>query len=519
MHTHKDVEVGLRPGEMKYVKVHEEDNVVVLTQDLTEGTLLFNDVRLLSDVPQSHKVAIEDIPQGGIVRRYNVVLGYAKEAIKKGEWINEFMLELPTPPVLSDLHPDPDYGGKRALHLDQDHTFMGYSNQHSDYAGTRNILAIHTTVQCVVGVVNLAAKKIKEELLPHYPNVDDVVVINHQYGCGVAINADNADIPIRGLQNLLKHPNFGGEVMVVSLGCEKLTPKMMMPTEFLDEEHLIIIQDYPGFDAIMGRILAMAETKLGRLNQRKRTPQPLSKLLIGMQCGGSDAFSGVSGNPSVGYAADLLVAGGATVMFSEVTEVRDGVDLIAERTISPEVCGKLADEMAWYDDYLEKSHVDRDANPTPGNKKGGLANIVEKAMGSIAKSGTSEIVEVLSPGEIPSRKGLIFAATPASDLVCGTMQMCSGATLQLFVTGRGTPYGLAALPVVKVCTRTDLKNHWSDIIDIDTGGVLTGEKTIADMGQEVFDYVLAVASGETKPFTEKYGIYNDICLFNPAPIT
>lgn len=263
----------------------------------------------------------------------------------------------------------------------------------------------------------------------------------------------------------------------------------------------------------------MAETKLRRLNQRKREVLPLSDLLIGMQCGGSDAFSGVTANPSAGYAADMLVSGGATVLFSEVTEVRDGTHLIAERCISKEVRDRLAEEMAWYDRYLLEGEVDRSANPTPGNKKGGLSNIVEKAMGSIAKSGTSPIVEVLSPAQRPTQHGMIFAATPASDIVCGPCQLASGIGLQVFMTGRGTPYGLAAAPVIKVCSRNDMKNQWPDLIDVCAGPIATGEKTIEEVGIELFEKIIAVASGEEKPWAEKHRIHNYMCIFNPAPIT
>ena len=238
-----------------------------------------------------------------------------------------------------------------------------------------------------------------------------------------------------------------------------------------------------------------------------------------MQCGGSDAFSGITANPSAGYAADMLVKGGATVMFSEVTEVRDGVPMLAARCVSAEVRDKLAAEMKWYDDYLAEGGVDRDANPTPGNKKGGLANIVEKAMGSIAKSGTSPIVEVLSPAEKPSKHGLIFAATPASDIVCGPSQVASGIGLQVFMTGRGTPYGLDVAPVIKVCSRNEMKEQWFDLIDISAGHVATGEATIAEVGTEIFNLILDVASGTQEPYSDQYGFHNDMCIFNPAPIT
>lgn len=307
--------------------------------------------------------------------------------------------------------------------------------------------------------------------------------------------------------------------MVVSLGCEKLTVERLVGEENNTPDNVVVLQDCKGFEAMMSAIMNLAEKKLKVLDQRRREELPLSDLLVGMQCGGSDAFSGVSANPSAGYAADMLVQSGATVMFSEVTEVRDGVHLIAERCVSAEVRDKLAAEMRWYDAYLDAGEVDRSAKPTPGNKKGGLSNIVEKTMGSIAKSGTSPIVKVLSPAERPTKHGMIYAATPASDIVCGPCQATSGIGLQVFMTGRGTPYGLAILPVIKVCSRNEMKEQWPDVIDISAGAVVTGEKTIQEVGTELFNFILDVASGIKKTYTEQYGLHNFMCIFNPAPIT
>ena len=388
-------------------------------------------------------------------------------------------------------------------------------------AGTRNILCINTTVQCVIGVVNEAISLIRRDLLPKYPNVDDVITVNHQYGCGVAIDAPEAKVPQRLIRNIALHPNFGGEFMLVSLGCEKFTPERFCALwpELNTPENVIVLQEHKGHDAVLKALLDMAEKKLEKLNSRKRISLPLSDLMVGMQCGGSDAFSGITANPTAGYAADLIVSGGGTVMFSEVTEVRDGVQFIAQRCIDEKVGARLVQEMKWYDAYLRAGGVDRGANTTPGNKKGGLSNIIEKSMGSIAKSGTSPIVEVLSPGEKPSRHGEIFAATPASDLFCGPSQLASGMGLEVFMTGRGTPYGLAAAPVIKVCSRSEMKEQWPDIIDYDAGPAALGKATIAEQGEELFRFILDVASGRKKPWSEQYHWANDICIFNPAPIT
>lgn len=499
------------------IQINPKDNVAIAVKDVSRGTELVPGLVSLSDIPQGHKIALKDIPAEGAIIRYGVTLGYAIDSIQKGQWINEHMLRLPVPPSLDDM----PYGTNIRTDLPEPplKTWQGYRHPQGGPAGTRNMLGIQTTVQCVEGVLNVAVERMRRELLPKYPHVDDIVPINHAYGCGVAINAPEAVVPIRALQNIVHHPNFGGELMVVALGCEKLTTDMLVGEKNNTADNVIVLQECRGFEDSVQAIMSMAERKLRVLNERRREELPLSDLLIGMQCGGSDAFSGVSANPAAGYAADMLVQGGATVLFSEVTEVRDGVHLIAERCVSAEVRDKLAAEMRWYDNYLEEAHVDRSANPTPGNKKGGLSNIVEKAMGSIAKSGTAPIVEVLSPAQRPTKHGQIFAATPASDFVCGPCQMASGIGLQVFMTGCGTPYNLAAVPVIKVSSRNELKEQWPDIIDISAGAVATGEKTVAEVGTEIFHKIIACASGEDKPFAEKYGLHNYLCMFNPAPIT
>jgi galactarate dehydratase len=374
-------------------------------------------------------------------------------------------------------------------------------------------------VQCVAGTTDVALKRIKSEILPRYPNVDDVVVLSHTYGCGVAISAPDAIIPIRTLQNIARNPNFGGEVMVVGLGCEKLAPERLASNG--QAPNIVRLQDegMNSFGDMVATIVQMAEERLKILDSRRRVTCPASDLVIGLQCGGSDAFSGVTANPALGFASDLLVRAGATVVFSEVTEVRDAIQLLTRRAINEEVGRALVREMDWYDAYLARGGADRSANTTPGNKKGGLANIVEKSLGSIVKSGSSPIMGVLGPGERVTTKGLIFAATPASDFVCGTLQLAAGTTLQIFSTGRGTPYGLAAAPVIKVSTRSELARRWSDLIDFDAGRIATGEISIEEAGWELFCLILDVASGRKKVWTDVWGLHNDLALFNPAPIT
>jgi galactarate dehydratase len=266
-------------------------------------------------------------------------------------------------------------------------------------------------------------------------------------------------------------------------------------------------------------ILRQAEVHLKRLNARRRETVPASELVVGVQCGGSDAFSGVTANPAVGFCTDLLVRAGATVMFSETTEVRDGVAQLTARAATPEVAEAIVREMAWYDAYLQRGSVDRSANTTPGNKKGGLANIVEKAMGSIVKSGSSRIAGVIAPGEKIRGKGLYYAATPASDFICGTLQLAAGMNLHVFTTGRGTPYGLAEVPVIKVATRSDLARRWHDLMDINAGTIAEGKASIEEVGWEMFRLMLDVASGRRKTWAEQWKLHNQLVLFNPAPVT
>lgn len=511
-----------------YIKVHPDDNVAIIVNSngLPAGTQFPDGLTLIEHVPQGHKVALSAIAKDEAIVRYGEIIGYAVQDIAQGAWIEESLVQLPTAPPLNSLPLATRIAPK--LEPLEGHTFEGYRNADGS-VGTKNLLGITTSVHCVAGVVDYVVKLIEQKLLPKYPNVDGVVGLNHLYGCGVAINAPAAVVPIRTIHNIALNPNFGGEIMVIGLGCEKLQPTRLL--EGTPDTNVIPIQNestsitslqdeqFVGFEAMVSSIMQTAERHLAKLNQRQRETCPVSDLVVGMQCGGSDAFSGVTANPAVGYASDLLVRCGATVMFSEVTEVRDAIHLLTPRAINEQVGKRLLEEMQWYDDYLKAGQTDRSANPSPGNKKGGLANVVEKALGSIAKSGTSAIVEVLSPGQRPTQKGLIFAATPASDFVCGTQQLASGITVQVFTTGRGTPYGLAAVPVIKVATRTDLAQRWHDLMDIDAGRIATGEATIEDIGWEIFHEIIDIASGRKQTWSDRWGLHNALSVFNPAPVT
>ena len=541
------------------IRMHEADNVAIVANagGLPAGTALPDGLVLRERVPQAHKLALVDIARGAAVLRYGVPIGMALKDIPAGTWVHERLLQMPAARSLQDLPmatpqpPPPE--------LLQGYSFLGYRNADGS-VGTRNILAITQTVQCVAAVTAFAVQRIKAELLPRYPNVDDVVALEHSYGCGVAIDAPDAVVPIRTLRHISQNPNFGGEVMVVSLGCEKLQPERLLPpgshrsvaihdaradgagdagdagdaggadgacdaggADRAVALDVVRLQDdaHVGFMAMVGAIVRQAQPHLQRLNARQRETVPASALVVGVQCGGSDAFSGVTANPAVGFCTDLLVRAGASVLFSETTEVRDGIAQLTARAATPAVAEALVREMAWYDAYLQRGGTDRSANTTPGNKAGGLSNIVEKAMGSIVKSGSAPISHVLAPGEkLPAgASGLTFAATPASDFICGTLQLAAGMTLHVFTTGRGTPYGLAAVPVVKVATRTELATRWHDLMDVNAGRIADGTASVEDVGWDLFHLLLEVASGRRKTWAEHWKLHNALVLFNPAPVT
>jgi galactarate dehydratase len=518
------------------IRMHDDDNVAIVGNDggLPAGTVLKGGPTLREKVPQAHKVALVDLAAGTAVIRYGVTIGRAARDIAAGSWVHDRLLEMPPARSLEGL---PIATVKPALQPPLDgYTFEGYRNADGS-VGTRNLLAITTTVQCVAGVLDIAVERVRKELLPRYPNVDGVVGLEHTYGCGVAIDAPDAAIPIRTLRHISQNPNFGGEVMVLSLGCEKLQPERLLPPgtiALVDKRSVadagsradagldvVRLQDesHVGFLSMIDSILRSAEAHLERLNARRRQTVPASALVVGVQCGGSDAFSGVTANPAVGFCTDLLVRAGASVMFSETTEVRDAVDQLTARASTPEVAAAMVREMAWYDAYLQRGGVDRSANTTPGNKAGGLSNIVEKAMGSIIKSGSVPITGVLAPGEKLTRKGLTYAATPASDFICGTLQLAAGMNLHVFTTGRGTPYGLAACPVIKVATRNDLARRWHDLMDVNAGTIADGTKTIEEVGWQLFHLMLDVASGRQRTWAERHRLHNALVLFNPAPVT
>ena len=333
------------------IRIDDRDNVaiVVTAEGLSAGSRLDDGTVLLESVPTGHKVALAELEEGAPVIRYGEVIGRAVRPIPRGSWVDESLVRLPEAPALDDL-PLATRPAPRLPPL-EGYTFEGYRNADGT-VGTKNVLGITTSVQCVAGVTKHLVRRIREEILPRYPNVDDVVVIHHAYGCGVAIDAPAAVVPIRTLQNIARNPNFCTEVMIIGLGCENLEPERLVPGQnpvtSAGESAVLRLQDevFRGFGAMVSAMMEMAEQRLSRLDRRRRETCPASDLIVGVQCGGSDAFSGVTANPAVGYAADLIVRAGGTVMFSEVTEVRDAIHLLTPRAINESVGRSLLREMA-----------------------------------------------------------------------------------------------------------------------------------------------------------------------------
>jgi galactarate dehydratase len=478
---------------------------------------------LLEAVPQGHKVALRDLAKGDEVIRYNVTIGFAAKDLPAGSWLAEHNVEMPAARELMACRLPPSSRRRWNRWKATPSRATAIRTAASARATSWRLPPPCSAYRAWWILRCSASRRAAAEVSQRRRRGG----LEHTYGCGVAIDAPGANIPIRTIRNIALNPNFGGQAMVVSLGCEKLQPTRLFPKGSIPIQNaggadpgLVCLQDaqHVGFMSMIDSIMKQAEINLAELNKRQRETVPASELVVGVQCGGSDAFSGVTANPAVGFATDLLVRAGATVMFSEVTEVRDGIDQLTSRATTPEVAEAMIREMDWYDNYLKRGGVDRSANTTPGNKKGGLSNIVEKAMGSIVKSGSAPISGVLSPGDKLTQKGLIYAATPASDFICGTLQLAAGMNLHIFTTGRGTPYGLAEVPVIKVATRNDLANRWHDLMDINAGRIASGEATIAEVGWEMFQLMLDVASGR-ETWAEKWKLHNALVLFNPAPVT
>ncbi len=482
------------------VRLHRGDNVVVAVGRIAPGTRVASEtVTARESVPSGHKIATRAIAAGEAVRKYGQVIGAATMEIAPGAHVHVHNL------AVSDLRnavaPAPPW------HRDEPaRSFLGY-RRHDGRAGVRNYIGILTSVNCSATVArHIAEAAERSGLLQGFDHVDGIVPITHASGCGMAGSGEGFDILRRTLWGTAANPNFGA-ILLVGLGCEVIQIDRLKADYGLAESdafHAYTIQDVGGTRRAIEEGLERLKAILPRLDKARRTEVPASELVLGLQCGGSDAWSGVTSNPALGNASDRLAALGATVILSETPEIYGAEHLLYARAKAPEVSAKLRARLDWWEHYTKIHDMEMNNNPSPGNKAGGLTTILEKSLGAVAKAGTSPlnaVVEYAAP--IPER-GLVFVDSPGFDPCSATGQVASGATLIAFTTGRGSAYGCKPSPSIKLASNSAIYERMKEDIDIDCGPIASGAATVEEKGAEVLDLLLAVASG-TKSKSEELG--------------
>lgn len=490
------------------IRIHPADNVVIARRQLVSGTRLEGEgVTVQGLVPPGHKVAVQAIAAGQPVRRYNQIIGVARQDIAPGQHVHTQNLEF------SDF--ERDYAVGQGAHptdfVAQPATFDGIVRADGRIA-TRNYIGILTSVNCSATVARAIAdyfrRDIHPEALAACPNVDGVVALTHGAGCATGSDGEPLRVLRRTLGGYARHANFGG-LMVVGLGCETNQIGGLMEQEGLREDgllHTFNIQDTGGTRKTVARGIELVQAMLEQVNQVRRQPVPASHLTVGLQCGGSDGYSGISANPALGAAVDLLVRHGGTAILSETPEIYGGEHLLTRRAQTPAVAEKLLARVRWWEDYCARNDAEMDNNPSAGNKAGGLTTILEKSLGAIAKSGTTNLTDVFEYAEPVRTCGLVFMDTPGYDPVSATGQVAGGANLICFTTGRGSAYGCAPAPSLKLSTNTALWQRQSDDIDINCGDVVDGAQSVAQMGERIFQLMLQTASGQrTRSEVHGYG--------------
>ncbi len=481
-----------------YIRLHDTDNVVVALRALSVGMRVEN-ITLQEEIAAGHKIAVRRLAPGVQVIKYSQPIGIAVTAIEPGQHVHTHNLAVGSHQVAaatSDVLPPWPITGTR--------TFMGYARPHGR-AGTRNYVGILTSVNCSATVARQIARHFSGDMLrQNFPGVDGVVALTHGSGCAMDGAGEGLALLRRTLGGYLKQPNFSG-VLVVGLGCE--TNQM---DGFVDRSlphvRTLGIQATGGTTAAVCAGIEIVEELLHAANQLQRTEVPVSQLCLGLQCGGSDGFSGISANPALGAAADLLVREGGTVLLSETPEIYGAENLLLDRAVSGEVRQKLLDRIRWWEGYVARNGGQMDNNPSHGNKFGGLTTIVEKSLGAVAKAGTSPLVDVSLYAEQVTTPGLVFMDSPGFDPVSATGQVASGATMMCFTTGRGAVFGAKPTPSLKLATNSKVYHAMQDDMDINCGRVLDGDATITECGAEVFEALLAAASGQrTKSEILDYG--------------
>jgi len=490
------------------IRIHPADDVVIARTQLVGGTKLESEgVTVVGLIPPGHKVAVRAIRAGAPVRRYNQIIGMAKTDIGPGQHVHVHNLEF------TDFARDYAVGvdARATEYAAQPAHFMGIVRPDGQVA-TRNYIGVLTSVNCSATVARAIADHFRPDIHPEalakYPNVDGVVALTHGAGCATDSAGEPLQILRRTLGGYARHANFGA-LMMVGLGCETNQISGLMEQEKLQESSRLqtfSIQDTGGTRKTVAKGIELVEWMLEEANRVERRPVPASHITVGLQCGGSDGYSGISANPALGAAVDRLVRHGGTAILSESPEVYGGEHLLTRRAVSQQVADKLIARLKWWEDYCARNGGEMDNNPSAGNKAGGLTTILEKSLGAIAKSGTTNLVDVVEYAEPVTAKGLVFMDTPGYDPVSATGQVAGGANLICFTTGRGSAYGCAPSPSLKLSTNTALWQKQEDDIDINCGDVVDGTASIDEVGERIFQLMLKTASGQkTKSELHGYG--------------
>jgi altronate hydrolase len=478
------------------IRLSPKDNVVVSRADLLEGTeIAAEGITAVERIPTGHKVATRAIAEGEAVVKYDQVIGFASRAIRAGEHVhvqNCAMAEFDRDYAFSatakptDMVPE----AERA-------TFQGYRRA-GGRAGTRNYIGILTSVNCSATVARYIAEAFnKTGILADYPNVDGVAAFVHSTGCGMADSGDGYEALQRTLWGYARHPNFAG-VLMVGLGCEVNQIPFLLDAYGLkpgETFQTLTIQQSGGTRRTVEEAIERIKSMLPAANAARRETCPASELTLALQCGGSDGYSGITANPALGAAADLLVRNGGTAILSETPEIYGAEHLLTRRAVSREVGEKLIERIRWWEDYTRRNGGEMNNNPSPGNKAGGLTTILEKSLGAAAKGGTTNLMGVYKYAEQVTAKGFVFMDSPGYDPCAVTGQVASGANVVCFTTGRGSVFGFKPSPSIKLATNTPMYNRMSEDMDINCGGIADGDATVAQVGQQVFDKILEVASG------------------------
>jgi len=480
------------------IRLHPADNVAVAVRRLPAGAAVANDVAAREPIPSGHKVAVAPIAAGEAVRRYGQVIGAATQPIPAGAHVHVHNL------VMSQLRAEPELreGWRRN---EPPRSFWGYRRQNGR-AGVRNYIGVLTSVNCSATVARQIAEAAeKTGLLEGYQNVDGVVAITHTSGCGMAGEGEGFELLRRTLWGTAANPNFGA-VLLVGLGCEVLQINRMKAEYGIDGSEFtsFTIQEIGGTRRAIAEGLDRLRALLPQVNKAKRTEIPASELVLALQCGGSDAWSGVTSNPALGNASDRLVNLGGTVILSETPEIYGAEHLLYARARSPEISAKLRARIDWWENYTKINGGEMNNNPSPGNKAGRLSTILEKSLGAVAKAGTSPLNDVIEYAQPVTERGLVFMDSPGFDPCSVTGQVASGANIVAFTTGRGSAFGYKPSPSIKLSSNSETYARMKDDIDIDCGTIATGETSIEQKGEEILDYLLEVASGR-KSRSEQLG--------------